>query len=103
MKPNKPTGSAQGGKAATVSVAAARACGKLILSGGMPATAAPDPDDLADRLADGEQRPHFLLDAGRVLAAQDRLPVARPGLLDGFLASTGLDLTPFCNPTIRDL
>ena len=26
----------------------------------------------------------------------------RAGLLDGFLASTGLDLTPFCNPTIRD-
>jgi hypothetical protein len=25
----------------------------------------------------------------------------RPGLLDGFLASTGLDLTPFCNPSIR--
>jgi transposase len=22
----------------------------------------------------------------------------RPALLDGFLASTGLDLTPFCNP-----
>jgi hypothetical protein len=22
----------------------------------------------------------------------------RPGPLDGFLASTGLDLTPFCNP-----
>jgi hypothetical protein len=22
----------------------------------------------------------------------------RPGLLDGFLASTGLDRTPFCNP-----
>ena len=22
----------------------------------------------------------------------------RPGLLDGFLASTRLDLTPFCNP-----
>jgi putative transposase len=22
----------------------------------------------------------------------------RPGLIDGFLASTGLDLTPFCNP-----
>jgi hypothetical protein len=22
----------------------------------------------------------------------------RPGLLDGFLASTGLDLAPFCNP-----
>jgi len=21
----------------------------------------------------------------------------RPGLLEGFLASTGLDLTPFCN------
>jgi hypothetical protein len=27
----------------------------------------------------------------------------RPALLEGFLASTGLDLTPFCNPTIRDL
>jgi hypothetical protein len=27
----------------------------------------------------------------------------QPGLLDGFLADTGLDLTPFCNPTIRDL
>jgi hypothetical protein len=26
----------------------------------------------------------------------------RPGLLDGFLASTGLDLTPFCNPTIKN-
>ena len=22
----------------------------------------------------------------------------RPGLLDGFLAGAGLDLTPFCNP-----
>ena len=22
----------------------------------------------------------------------------RPGLLEGFLASTGLDLTPFCSP-----
>ena len=22
----------------------------------------------------------------------------RPALLEGFLASTGLDLTPFCNP-----
>ena len=31
------------GKAATVSVAAARACGKLIVSGGMPAAAAPIP------------------------------------------------------------
>ena len=27
----------------------------------------------------------------------------RPGLLDGFLASTGLDLTPFRNPIIKDL
>jgi len=27
----------------------------------------------------------------------------RPALLEGFLASTGLDLTPFCNPAIRDL
>jgi putative transposase len=26
----------------------------------------------------------------------------RPGLLDGFLASTRLNLTPFCNPTIKD-
>jgi putative transposase len=26
----------------------------------------------------------------------------RPALLEGFLASTGLDLTPFCSPTIRD-
>jgi hypothetical protein len=25
----------------------------------------------------------------------------RPCLLDGFLASTGLDLTPFCNPAIK--
>src|SRR2546429_3497266 len=32
----------------------------------------PDPDDLAYRLVDGEHRPHLLLDAGRVLAAQDR-------------------------------
>src|SRR5260370_18868892 len=32
----------------------------------------PDPDDLAYRLVDGEQCPHFLLDAGGVLAAQDR-------------------------------
>ena len=27
----------------------------------------------------------------------------RPGLLDGFLTSTGLDLTPFCTPAINDL
>jgi hypothetical protein len=27
----------------------------------------------------------------------------RPGLLGGFRASTRLDLTPFCNPAIRDL
>jgi hypothetical protein len=27
----------------------------------------------------------------------------RPALLDGFLASTGLDLTPFCNPAIKDV
>jgi hypothetical protein len=26
----------------------------------------------------------------------------RPALLEGFLASTGLDLTPFCNPAITD-
>ena len=26
----------------------------------------------------------------------------RPSLLDGFLASTGLDLTPFVTPTIKD-
>jgi hypothetical protein len=27
----------------------------------------------------------------------------QPGLLDGFLAGTGLDLTPFCNPHHKDL
>jgi hypothetical protein len=27
----------------------------------------------------------------------------RPGLIEGFLAKTGLDLTPFSNPTIKDL
>ena len=27
----------------------------------------------------------------------------RPGLVEGFLAKTGLDLTPFSNPTIKDL
>jgi putative transposase len=27
----------------------------------------------------------------------------QPGLLDGFLASTGLDFTPFCNPAAEDL
>ncbi len=27
----------------------------------------------------------------------------RPALLEGFLASTGLDLAPFCNPTMRSL
>jgi hypothetical protein len=27
----------------------------------------------------------------------------RPALLDGFLASTGLDLAPFGSPAIRDL
>ena len=26
----------------------------------------------------------------------------RPGLLDGFLASTRLDFSPFCDPTIKD-
>ena len=26
----------------------------------------------------------------------------RPSLLEGFLADAGLDLTPFCNPTIND-
>src|SRR6266480_7655647 len=41
----------------------------------------PDPGDLADRLVDGEQRPHLLFDAGRVLAAQDRLPVTHAGLM----------------------
>jgi hypothetical protein len=39
-----------------------------------------------------------------VKTGQDRLNRMqyRPGLLDGFLAKTGLDLTPFCNPTIKD-
>ena len=69
-----------------MSVAAARACGKLIVSGGTPAAA--DPDDLADGLVDGEQCPHFLLDAGGVLAAQDRLPVTHVRLV---VADDGLD------------
>src|SRR5271169_6940722 len=49
----------------------------------------PDPDDLADRLVDGEQRPHLLLDAGRVLAAQHRLALAHVRLVaaDDGLAS----------------
>src|SRR4030081_4015916 len=49
----------------------------------------PDPDDLADRLVDGEQSPHFLLDAGRVLAAKDWLPVTHVRLVvtDDGLAS----------------
>src|ERR1700747_1833481 len=47
----------------------------------------PDPDDLADRLVDGEQCPHFLLDAGRVLAAQHRLAVAHVRLV---MADDGL-------------
>src|SRR6266702_8567181 len=49
----------------------------------------PDPDDLAYRLAGGEQCPHFLLDAGRVLAAQDRLPITHVRLVvtDDGLAS----------------
>src|SRR6266513_762141 len=51
----------------------------------------PDPDDLADRLVDGEQRPHFLLHAGRVLAAQHRLPVAHVGLV---VADDGLNRPP---------
>src|ERR1700746_3790078 len=48
---------------------------------GDPRGGRPDPDDLADRLVDGEQRPHLLLDAGRVLAAQHRLPGAPVGLV----------------------
>src|SRR5271166_3799202 len=49
----------------------------------------PDPDDLADRLVNGEQRPHLLLHAGRVLAAQHRLPVTHVRLVvtdDGLAA-----------------
>jgi hypothetical protein len=43
-------------------------------------------------------------------ACQHELKVAektslsrRSGLLDGFLASTGLDLTPFCTPPLEIL
>src|SRR6266699_734598 len=49
----------------------------------------PDPDDLAYRLVDGKKCPHFLLDAGGVLAAQDRLPVTHVRLVvadDGLAA-----------------
>src|SRR5205823_3131681 len=51
----------------------------------------PDPDDLAYRLVDGEQCPHFLLDAGGVLAAQDRLPVTHVRLV---VADDGLNRPP---------
>src|SRR6266568_6117032 len=51
----------------------------------------PDPGDLADGLVDGEQRPHLLLDAGRVLAAQHRLPVTHVGLV---VADDGLASPP---------
>src|SRR5512135_1255271 len=51
----------------------------------------PDPGDLADRLVDGEQCPHFLLHAGWVLAAQHRLPVAHVGLV---MADDGLASPP---------
>src|SRR4029077_3119818 len=43
----------------------------------------PDPDDLADGLVDGEQCPHFLLDAGGGLAGQGRLPPAPVCFLGG--------------------
>jgi hypothetical protein len=33
--------------------------------------------------------------------ARELNPLSRPGLLDSFLASTCLDLTPFCNPAIK--
>src|ERR1700688_5030442 len=56
---------------------------------GYPRGGRPDPDDLACCLVDGEQRPHFLLDSGRVLAAQHRLPAAHVRLVvaDDNLAS----------------
>src|SRR5260370_34522988 len=44
----------------------------------------PDPDDPAYRLVNGEQRPHLLLDAGRVLAAQHRLPVTHVRLVAAY-------------------
>jgi hypothetical protein len=36
--------------------------------------------------------------AADYLYALPRQPVFRPALLEGFLASTGLDFTTFCNP-----
>src|SRR6266571_551018 len=51
----------------------------------------PDPDDLAYRLVDGEQCPHFLLDAGGVLAAQHRLALAHVRLV---VADDGLASPP---------
>src|SRR6266700_7627973 len=41
----------------------------------------PDPDDLAYGLVDGEQCPHFLFDAGWILATQDRLSLTHVGLV----------------------
>src|SRR5881227_248431 len=51
----------------------------------------PDPDDLADRLVDGEQCPHLLLHARGVLAAQDRLALTHVRLV---VADDGLASPP---------
>src|SRR6266536_5361068 len=65
---------------------------KADLVRGYPRGGRPGTGDLADRLVDGEQRPHLLLDAGRVLAAQHRLPLAHVGLVmpdDGLASPPG--------------
>jgi hypothetical protein len=60
------------GKAATVSVAAARACGKLIRSGDARRVDG-DAGELSDGLENGERRSHLLHDALGVAGAPDGL------------------------------
>jgi putative transposase len=47
---------------------------------------------LANRTRKGHRPP------GRAGETRLRRTLYRPGLIDGFLANTGLDLTPFGNP-----
>ena len=65
----------------TESVAAARACGKLILSGWDAGGVDRGADQGVDGLVDREQRPHLLGDALGVFAAQHRLARAHVGLV----------------------
>jgi hypothetical protein len=77
-----------GGKAATVLIAACRACGTLIRFGDAR-RADGDPGEDADGLVDGEQCPHLLHDALGIAAAQHGLAPAHVGFVvadDGLAA-----------------